>query len=64
MARVYRQDLMDYLRHCIVSDQNEEDILQQMSSQEVQDLDLAIDELRNYVQREMEKREILSKQHG
>jgi hypothetical protein len=55
---------MDYLRHCIVSDQNEEDILQQMSSQEVQDLDLAIDELRNYVQREMEKREILSKQHG
>lgn len=64
MARVYRQDLMDYLRHCIVSDQNEEDILQQMSSQDIQDLDLAIDELRNYIQREMEKREILSKQHG
>lgn len=61
MARVYRQDLMDYLRHCIVSVQNEEDILQQMSPQEIQDLDLAIDELRNYVQREMEKREILSK---
>jgi HAMP domain-containing protein len=52
---------MDYLRHCIVSGQNEEDILQQMSPQEIQDLDLAIDELRNYVQREMEKREILSK---
>jgi hypothetical protein len=64
VARVYRQDLMDYLRHCIVNDQNEEDILQQMSSQDIQDLDLAIDELRNYVQREMEKREILSKQHG
>lgn len=58
MAVIYRHSLIDYLRHCIDSGQDEQAILEQMTTQEIKDLDLAIDELQTYIHTEMEKREV------
>jgi len=61
VATVYRHSLIDYLRHCINSGQDEREILGQMTTQEIKDLDLTIDELQNYIHTEMEKREVIFK---
>ena len=61
MANIYCNHLIDYLRHCLDSGQDESEILQHMTTQEIRDLDMAIDELQNYIHTEMEKRQILIK---
>jgi len=61
LANIYCNHLIDYLRHCLDSGQDEGEILQQMTTQEIRDLDIAIDELQNNIHSEMEKRQVLNK---